>query len=263
MIFVGIDLAADPRRTGLAILHEVEGAVDGTAASAPVLLELLDVRVGVDDDAIVDAISRARRVGVDVPLGWPDRFVELLARHVRGELPVPRTTGPTWRRGLAMRETDEEVHRRTGLTPLSVSTDRIAHPAMRWAGIEARLRDDGVDVARDGSGIICEVYPAAALRVWGLPHRGYKADKGAEPRRRLVEALARELPELSWGEHRGTCIADDNALDAVLAALVAREVEAGRAVPPGPGRSGAALREGWIWLPTSTRPGTHGTSDAS
>src|SRR5690625_2715713 len=111
-MFLGIDLAADPRRTGLAALRESGGTV---------LVE--QVTVGADDTLIVETVEAADYVGIDVPLGWPQRFVDLLSLHAAGTLPAPASTGPEWRRDLAMRATDREVHRRTGLTPLSVSTE--------------------------------------------------------------------------------------------------------------------------------------------
>src|SRR5699024_11896779 len=159
-MFLGIDLAADPRRTGLAALRESGGTV---------LVE--QVRVGADDTLIVETVEAADYVGIDVPLGWPQRFVDLLGLHAAGTLPAPASTGPEWRRGLAMRATDREVHRRTGLTPLSVSTDRIAHPAPRWAGIEAHLRESGVDTARAGAGRRAEAHAGGARRRGSLPRR--------------------------------------------------------------------------------------------
>lgn len=242
MIFVGFDLAADPRRTGLAILRE-----DGACT-------LEQVRVGAEDDELIDSIRAADRSGVDVPLGWPQRFVDLISAHAAGTLPAPDSTGPPWRRSLAMRATDLEVHRYTGLTPLSVSTDRIAYPALRWAGIEARLREAGIDAARDGSGVISEVYPAAALRCWALPHRGYKGAKNADRRSELVADLSARIPWLDWNGHRDLCETDDNALDAVLAALIAREVGLGHGRPPPDELRETARREGWIWLPRRERP---------
>lgn len=240
MRFLGIDLAADPKHTGLAVLG-------GERANT-----LEHVHSGAEDDALFEAIRMADKAGVDVPLGWPEPFVEVIHAHARGTLTVPSSTGPAWRRDLAMRATDRAVHRRTAQTPLSVSTDRIAHPALRWAGLEARLREASVDVSRDGSGVVCEVYPAAALRCWSLPYRGYKGAKNAENRRDLVSAVAGAFPALDWNGHRDLCGADDNALDAVLAALVAREVAGGRCEPPPPELRDLARREGWIWLP---RPG--------
>ncbi len=44
--------------------------------------------------------------------------------------------------------------------PLSVSTDRIALPAMGAASLLSRLPERA---PLDGSGVIVEVYPAAAL----------------------------------------------------------------------------------------------------
>lgn len=238
MDFVGVDLAAQPRRTGLAVLREADGSVVVEVA-----------RSGAEDDDLLAVIPGSAKTGVDVPLGWPDRFVDLVTAHAAGTLCPPDSTGDAWRRDLAMRATDLSVHQRTGLTPLSVSTDRIAHPALRWAGIEARLRASGLDVSRDGSGTICEVYPAAALRAWSLPHRGYKGTKNAAPRSELVAALSRTIPALDWNGHRELCTADDDALDAVLAALIAREVAQGRAEPPPQELREVARREGWIWVP--------------
>ncbi|RSZ65556.1 DUF429 domain-containing protein [Corynebacterium hylobatis] len=242
MKFVGVDLAADPRRTGLAVIRGEDGCM------------IEHLTVGAGDEAIIQAAQSAQRVGVDVPLGWPTSFVDLLTAHAAGTLPTPESTGPEWRRNLAMRATDLAVHQHTGLTPLSVSTDRIAHPALRWAGMEARLRDLGVDTARDGSGVICEVYPAAALRCWSLPYRGYKAAKNAGPRAELVELLRQRWTWLDWNSKEDLCVADDNALDAVLAAVIAREIAFGRCEAPPAELRESTRREGWIWLPKEESP---------
>ncbi|MGO1481009.1 MAG: DUF429 domain-containing protein [Brachybacterium sp.] len=249
-LFVGIDLAAQARSTGMAVLRD-----DGDR----VVVEL--AMIGAEDEDLLEVLDGARKAGVDVPLGWPRSFVDLLAAHAAGTLPAPESTGGAWRRGLAMRATDLVVHESTGLTPLSVATDRIAHPALRWAGIEARLREQGVDASRDGSGLICEVYPAAALRLWDLPYRGYKGTKNAAARDALLTALDRALPWLDWNGHRALCAAQDDALDAVLAALLAREAHAGRAVAPPSRLRELARQEGWIWLPRSgTVPHAPGSS---
>ena len=244
MTFVGIDLAADVKRTGLAVLREGAGSV-----------VVNHVRVGATDGDLIDAIQVAARAGVDVPFGWPAGFVDTIQAHARGVLEAPTSTGSEWRRNLALRATDQAVHRRTGLTPLSVSTDRIAYPALRWAGIEASLRDMGAEVARDGAGVVCEVYPAAALKLWGLPYRRYKGAKNSPQRAALVDMLSEKFPWLQWNGHRDVSAADDNALDAVIAALVAREVERGRCEPPPTELANITKREGWIWLPGDEPPG--------
>lgn len=237
MSYAGLDLAADPRRTGVAII------------SSGVRIRVDSVTVGADDDAVIEVINSAEKVGVDVPVGWPDPFVQLISDHAAHRLPAPSSTGPDWRRSRAMRTTDIKVRERTGRVPLSVSTDRIAYPALRWAGIEARLRAEGIDAARDGYGRVCEVYPAAALNCWALPSRGYKGPDRERSRTEIVDRLSALFPGLEWNGHRRICIDDDNALDAVIAALMARAVATGEAVGPPEDVREVVLREGWIWLP--------------
>ncbi|WP_236630236.1 DUF429 domain-containing protein [Corynebacterium atypicum] len=233
-IFVGVDFAADPKNTGLATLK-------GT--------ELIGVGVGATDADILAAVARSARAGIDVPIGWPRPFTDFIAAHARGQQTVPEDSGPDWRRRLAWRRTDFVVKETTGLNPLSVSTDRIAHPALRWAAIEARLGATGVNTARDGSGAIAEVYPAAALTAWGLPCRGYKGNKGHAVRRHIVQQLSHRV---HFGEYEEAVLANDNALDAVIAALVAREITAGRTRWPGDAERATALIEGWIHVPVSS-----------
>lgn len=237
-MYLGIDLAADPKHTGMAVLREIDGGlvVESTA-------------VGVSDAQIIDAVHEADGTGVDVPIGWPIRFAELLQDHAAQRLQPPESTDAAWRRGLALRTTDMAVHRRTGITPLSVSANLIAYPAFRWAGIEAMLRDEGIDTSRDGSGAVAEVYPAAALYRWGLPHRGYKGTKNATVRQRMVQLLATLFPAFDWQGFEALAIADDNVLDAVLAALVTQQMAQGNCEGPAADEREIARAEGWIWLP--------------
>ena len=158
MRVAGVDLAAEADRTGLAILNV------GERESLNAQMTIDELLLGADDHAIRNAITQAGRTGIDVPLGWPQKFVEFVSDHASGSLSAPVTTDREWRRGLALRETDRSVQRCTGVWPLSVATERIAYAAMRWAGIEARLRAEDVSAARDGSGVVYEVYPAAALK---------------------------------------------------------------------------------------------------
>lgn len=238
--FVGVDLAAAPERTGLAVLVQDEGR--GTLMVERAVL-------GADDDEVLDAIGAGERSGVDVPFGWPESFVRLVTDHSGGRLHPVADTGPDWRRGLALRATDVAVRELTGLTPLSVSTDRIAYPALRWANLAARLRAAGHAVEPDGAGLACEVYPAAALRTWGLPHRAYKKDAHRPARAALVGALEELVPWLDLTGFRQACQAHDDVLDAVLAALVAREVHLGRTHGPPAALRARARREGWIHVP--------------
>lgn len=237
-MYLGLDLAAEPKHTGMAVLREVDG-----------VLMVESSAVGVSDAQIIDAVQQADGTGVDIPIGWPMRFVELLQDHAGHRLQPPESTDANWRRGLALRATDMAVHRRTGITPLSVSANLIAYPAFRWAGIEANLRSEGIDTSRDGSGAIAEVYPAAALYRWGLPHRGYKGAKHAAVRQRMVDSLAGVFPGFEWQGFDALAIADDNVLDAVLAALVAQQIARGNCEGPTNNEGERARVEGWIWLP--------------
>lgn len=227
-MFLGIDLAADPARTGLAVL------IDGHITAA---------QLGASDAEIAAAVATATKAGVDVPLGWPQAFVNHVSAHARGVQKADES-GPQWRRTMALRRTDVVVQERFGQRPLSVSTDLIAHPALRWSVIEAQLLREGINTARDGSGTVAEVYPAAALKAWGLPHRGYKKRDATELRAQIVAALPVEV-----GEFRKLCLASDDVLDAVIAAVVAREVEAGRTLCPSASEVELAQVEGWIHVP--------------
>lgn len=239
-VYAGIDLAADPVRTGVALIREdhLRG-------------QLTVVRAwrGAGDDELLSVITAATKAGVDVPFGWPGAFVAHVSAHATGSAPAPADSGPDWRRSLAMRRTDLAVRDRLGLVPLSVATDLIAYPALRWSALETRLRDGGVDCPRDGTGRVCEVYPAAALKVWGLPHRGYKKDANAAVRDLIITGLERRDLAVDFTGHREACLASDDVLDAVIAALVAREVARGRTRPPGAGERREAAVEGWIHVP--------------
>ncbi|MEE1619273.1 DUF429 domain-containing protein [Brachybacterium sp. J153] len=169
--------------------------------------------------------------------------------HHSGDLAVPEDTGPVWRRDVLYRRTDLEVRRLVGKTPLSIAADKIAYPAIRWAAIAARLREQGAPTPLDGTGVACEVYPGAALAAWGFGAVRYKKAKGSQERGELVEALDARWPWLDWAGHQGLCATSDDALDAVIAAVVAREVLHGRAVSPPTELTAAAADEGWIWLP--------------
>lgn len=247
---VGIDLAAQDRATAVAVLDwgDDHDDRDGTSRGRRGVATLVSVRVGWSDADLVALAGDADVIGVDCPFGWPTEFVEMVAAHAAGTLRPPDGPGSDWRRRLTLRVTDRHVHARTGITPMRVSADLIAHLAMRWAAVAARLAQDGHDVRRDGSGLVVETYPAAALRLWQLPSRGYKGTAGAAVRAGLVAALLDRLPGLDVAGHRDLLVASDHALDALVCALLARAVRLG--LTEAPSDSAAAGVEGWIHLPT-------------
>ncbi len=244
MITAGIDLSADPRKTGVAVLS---WASDGCGVDR---LSVGDL----DDSGLCALIGEVDKSGIDCPLGWPSAFVDYVIAHRAGghDLSVPPT-----RHSLTHRATDRHVTDLTGLRPLSVSADRIGSAAMRCAALLSTLTRAGTPIDRTGeSGPVVEVYPAAALRIWGLPSNGYKGNKPAERQRReqLVHQIVTTLPWLDLGAHAPAMAADDDALDAVLCAVVAGLAVLGRCEPMPEDRRAEAEVEGWIALPRAGSP---------
>jgi len=243
VLSVGIDVASQDARTAIVSIRWSEGRA---------LIEPLGPPGATDTD-IRRHVETADRVGVDIPLGWPSAFVESLGRHHKGEA-WPEVDDTGGMNALRLRETDRwlaERARRPGeprarCHPMSVSSNLIAIPAMRMARVLG-------PVDRSGAGKVVEVYPAAALFVWGLPYRRYK---GARPDRRnerndLVVRLRDQAPWLAatrdadWDRIKE----NDHELDALVAALVVRAKECGLCDEDYDATSSSARAEGWIALP--------------
>jgi len=239
MITAGVDLSSQTTHTASCVVDWVAGGATVT-----------DLALDVGDDAISTLITEVDKLGIDVPLGWPVAFANAIARHSRQN---------GWPVDYAHSDTSAYRYRRTDLwvwkalkasPPLSVSTDRIALPAMRAAALLSRLPER---VVLDGSGVVVEVYPAAALREWGLIWRGYKRKEKSDARRALVEHFFRETaPWLAIGKADvDRCLASDDAFDALVAALVARAAAVGLVSPIPDEDKRFARREGWIAVPTA------------
>lgn len=261
---MGIDLASRPEKTAVCILR--------WADAPPALLTLCRGRA--DDGAALDTWwlsstaygmrdgsgARITKVGIDAPFGWPEPFLDALAAY---------RSAPSWPTGLdrplgqcRLRETDRAVHRRSGKWPLSVSSDWIAMPAMRCAAMLTEIAEHaGAEaVSRDGAGLCCEVYPDPALRWWTsdapqalAPRESYKGSAAGERRTELLAALRSRL-EIEDSDHRLEQVGlEDDYLDALLCALVARAVELG--LSHGPETESERRRaavEGWIHLPSDS-----------
>ncbi len=210
----------------------------------------MSLRLGADDVALLDLVRGATRTGIDCPLGWPAAFVDFLDRQRRGAVRLDEVDSVPARRAIVYRRTDL-VCLAGGDRPLSVAADRIAHPALRAAGLLAVLAGQGVDVNRAGHGAVVETYPAAALRRWGLPSRTYKRAANGPARRLLVDGLLTAVPWLEVGRaDRELLERSDDALDAVICALVARASLLGAVREPAPADADLAAVEGWIAVPT-------------
>lgn len=252
MLTLGVDLAAATKKTAAAVIEWKNGAA-----------RLAHLDLDVDDDEVVRLFGAADMAGIDCPVGWPDAFLPFIAAHLAGEPhPVLDYDGIEGRRLLAYRDTDRFVTARTGLIPLSVSADRLAHPAMRCAVIQAKIAGGHGAQARDGSGRLAEVYPAASLKSWGLLARGYKGRGGTETQRlgELLDGLRQAAPWLDLAGHEDRLAGSDDMFDALVASLTARAVAIGATIRPDAAHAKAALTEGWIHLPIGGLAALNGTA---
>jgi hypothetical protein len=263
-ITLGIDLASQPNKTGFCairwgapsprLIRLDRGTVDGTGLHDKFLATTIR---GLRDLGFDGA--EVTKVAIDAPFGWPDPFVKALQVN---------QNGGTWPLGIdeprapfEMRETDRFIKEETGKNPLSVSTARIAYAAMRCAVILGDVAEHlgPKSVARDGSGLVCEAYPDPALRYWTArdsnslgPREKYKGAAASKCRDQLAKIIASRVGLDDPDRLLDQCSLEDDFLDALVCALVARAAELQLTLPP-PGDKSARLarREGWIHHPGS------------
>ncbi|NED64517.1 DUF429 domain-containing protein, partial [Streptomyces sp. SID10244] len=77
---VGVDLAASPKLTAVAVVEWSTGAA-----------RLVDLVMPATDAEIADVVVGAEKIGVDAPFGWPDAFVDFVVAQHRGELGAGRS----------------------------------------------------------------------------------------------------------------------------------------------------------------------------
>jgi hypothetical protein len=238
-------------------------------------------QIGRPEEDVLADMQRADWIGIDAPFGWPDAMVDAVHTYaVTGRWPHD---APPER--LRYRVTDWLVHeviadeRDVSVWPLSVLSDRIAVCAWRCAAL-LRAYSDRTEWELDRVGVenstgmgsppdaprpiglvavsgIVEVYPAGALAMWGLPHKGYKrisaaSSAGAHKKRAEIMAAIEQLGA-GWliltSDVRDACVASDDALDAFVSSVVACAAATDRTLKPDRAQRGAAHREGWIHLP--------------
>lgn len=238
----GVDLSASEKGTAAATIEWEAGSEDRARVAVPSL--------GLADVELIELLAEAEWTAIDAPFGWPEPMAAAIhAYAAEGRWPAPD------KQRFRLRRTDLHVHDRvldqTGhkLWPLSPSTDRISLAVWRLAGLrEMAYERSGIRFDRAGADRVLEAYPAAALLLWDLPREGYKSDSDA--REDLLAALESTAPWLLWEEGaREACVDSDDALDAVLCALIARAAALGLTEEPSPGDRNLARVEGWIHLP--------------
>ena len=230
MMSLGIDLASQETNTAAC---SIEWLGDRAIVQS--------ISMGLSDSQLDVMIAGADVVGIDAPFGWPAAFAAGVAQWDHEEW--TDTLRDRWR----FRVTDHHAKAHLGRWPLSVSSDLIALPAMRAMAL---LHRHGVTDRSGGDGRFFEVYPAASLHAWGLASRGYKGkkDDAPEKRREIFCGLGDRMP---WFEGSEPCLADDNLLDALVAAITARQAAQGMTGWPDSSEKQIAVQEGWIHIPTT------------
>jgi hypothetical protein len=235
----GLDMSTSPAKTAAV-------AVAWSPDQARITQILQPLRAS----AIVDLIAAhaGEHWAVDVPFGWPDRFVALMAD--RQEMPLPPKVIPDdtewelWRtKWVAQRRTDAflTTDPRIRTRPLPASFQMLGATAAMWALIEARLAQRGVAIDRSGvTGLVCETYPRAALAAW-LHIETTKAN---------AAQLGKLFPYLIVPEEHLARLANDDVCDAIVCAMVARARSLGLTIAPSDADQSAAAREGWIHVTT-------------
>ncbi|WP_445151160.1 DUF429 domain-containing protein [Baekduia sp. Peel2402] len=243
-------------------------------------MAITDVPAGrVRDADLLDALESASWVGLDAPLGWPEPYAQAIGyylsfglwpawadlrrmRHrvtdlvvrdavaeARGVRVRPRavpsdgSSASAWRAAHLLRR----LHERTGHQP-----DRLGVPFTQPDG--SNRREPGCLVAARG---VVEVQPSAALAMWGLPFRRYRAGRHIEPRTaqglRAAIVAGIETEAAGWlllaGEARRRLLASDRALDAFIAALMAMAAASGATLLPTMEQRDSAHFEGWVHIP--------------
>ena len=236
---MGVDLATQPAKTAVARIAWSKNAA-----------HVIGLETHGTDEVILNACAEADFVGIDAPFGWPDTFVTFVNQHRDGTQVAQDGGSDISRRQMAYRLTDLVVAEEFGRWPLSVSTDRIGLTAMRASSLLTRVRDSGESVDRAGGGRFAEVYPAVSLKVWGLRASSYKGANSAHLSA-LVDDLLAAAPWLSLGIFDTTCRQNDDAFDAIIAALISRAHALGRWRTPSEDQAVTAAREGWIVVPSA------------
>jgi len=238
MISSGIDLAAEPKGTALALIEFSNNKA-----------KLNYLEQGLDDEALITSTHNADKVGIDCAFGWPIKFSQFITKHQDLTNQELIDGGMDYRRELSFRETDREIKRLTGRWPLSVSTDRLGLTAIRCAGLLSKYQAKGKEIDRSGAKLLVEVYPGATLRNWKLDTTGYRTNP--EARAKLLEQLELQAPWLELATFRDQMIESADCFDAVIAALAARAVHQDDYNKPTKEQLEMARVEGWICLPNA------------
>lgn len=239
---IGVDCATTPEKTGLALAVPAE---DGW--------RLANARSGRGIDPaeqVAEWVHGAENplLCLDAPLGWPVALSRALAGHRAGM--ALETTADR----LFHRQCDDFIQARTGCRPMEVGANFIARTARSALALLGQVREiTGRSLpllwhreAGEAGGVI-EVYPAATLRMHGLPWRRYKRVSEADQRRRIVEGWSEYLePPPFESPEAERLVGQADVLDAANCVVAGLDFIRGEAMLP-PRLDEDLAVEGWIW----------------
>jgi hypothetical protein len=278
---LGVDLSTINGTTGVCRLAWAAGEI---------VVEELRCASGLSDDELVRSINDVRTrspasgwVGIDAPFGFPRAFSRSVRNLAVGRLARARPTArPSFLQDpkanwnpISRRITDANVCERLGnlklqgsdkgwsTWPLSSVTERITPTTVRCGELLGMLQPPLADLVKDR---VVEAYPIAALRIWlqhstafgSLGMSGGESYKSSDDARRKVLLALQQASgwRLKLGHFREAFVRSDDAIDALVCALIARLASADPNAS-GPGSRGGlttqerriVTREGWIHLP--------------
>lgn len=237
---IGIDCATTPKKRGVALATYERGNC-----------VVSSVKTGLSDDHIADLVKKCLSqnvrtlVALDAPLGWPESLGKNLADHHAG---TPLRELPNT---LFRRETDRFIKEQLGKQPLDVGADRIArtaHSALSLLSNISKAIGNPIPLAWrvDFSGVAAiEVYPAATLRVYGLPETAYKKPSEKKARQTFIDGLAK-ITDFVLPASLEKALSNADALDALICALAGRDFIQSSVYQPV--NVALAHKEGWIWV---------------
>jgi predicted nuclease with RNAse H fold len=235
---IGIDCATAPERVGMALGEWQDNHLTILAVTSGRSRSPLEI--------VIDWLTgkATTLLAMDAPLGWPAGFGVVFPSHQAG-MPIEIEPNHFFRR-----YTDSFIHAKIGKLPLDVGADRIA----RTAHAALQLMDDIGRAANQSIGLAwspeipkgvhaIEIYPAATLKVNGMPSSGYKNSSQTYQRQSILDFLAQKTDIQC-----DTNLAVDNAdcLDAMVCLLAGCDFLNGEVMPPDDEH--LARKEGWIWV---------------
>lgn len=269
-LLIGIDCATDPKNVGLAAGH-----LDGKERKLEITRAESHETWDDIEKTVVGWLGSAEKclLAIDAPLGWPRHLGNALVSHEAGcacafqnlkdDSPFQRTKKRKTSDAdlLFQRATDRRIHDALDIKPLDVGANliaRTAHSALCF--LDGLRRKTGLpiplapaSVAESVKNVLAiEVYPAATLKAFGFPYKGYKDEKKEahmETRACIIRRLDNKMKLRKNIKNK----MQDNSdiLDAVVCVLAAADFVDERVhliLPESTEDQKLAEKEGWIWV---------------